>query len=178
MTSAEREVLTLDVVAGEPEIGRWLGALEDSRRDTEQALAGLDEQLVGRQPVGSDNSIATLLYHVALIEADWIVYDVTGIALEDSELAPWFPDTDRDDLGALTTVDAEPLAHLLQRLHAVRAVTLDRLAALSVEEFHAPRRRERYDVSPSWVAHHLLQHEAEHRSEIARVRGLIDPATR
>ena len=118
----------------------------------------------------------TLLYHVALIEADWIVDDVTGIALEDSELATWFPETDRDDLGTLTTVDAESLAHLLQRLQAVRAVTLDRLAALSVDEFHAPRRRERYDVSPSWVVHHLLQHEAEHRSEIARVRTLLEPA--
>jgi hypothetical protein len=32
--------------------------------------------------------------------------------------------------------------------------------------FHAPRVRERYDVSPAWVVHHLLQHESEHRSEI------------
>ena len=176
MTASEHEVRTLEVVAGEPEIGRWLAALEDARRDTEEELADLDEGLVGLQPVDSDNSIATLLYHVALIEADWIVDDVTGIALEDSELATWFPETDRDDLGTLTSVDTESLAHLRQRLQAVRAVTLDRLAALSVEEFHAPRRRERYDVSPSWVVHHLLQHEAEHRSEIARVRALLDPA--
>jgi hypothetical protein len=30
---------------------------------------------------------------------------------------------------------------------------------MSADDFHAPRVRERYDVSPAWVLHHLLQHE-------------------
>jgi uncharacterized damage-inducible protein DinB len=170
----EREALTLDVVAGEPEVGRWLAALEDCRRDTERELTDLDEALIGVQPTESDNSIATLLYHVALIEADWIVDDVTGIALEESDLAGWFPKGDRDDAGVLMTVASVQLDDLLARLRAVRAVTLDRISQLGVEAFHRPRRRERYDVSPAWVVHHLLQHEAEHRSEIARVRRELE----
>lgn len=41
---------------------------------------------------------------------------------------------------------------------------------MSVADFHTVRVCERYDVSPAWVLHHLLQHEAEHRSHIAWLR--------
>jgi uncharacterized damage-inducible protein DinB len=28
-----------------------------------------------------------------------------------------------------------------------------------------------YDVTPEWVLHHLMQHEAEHRSQIGALRA-------
>ena len=34
-----------------------------------------------------------MLYHVALIEADWLFDDLFGIPLDDSEVAAWFPET-------------------------------------------------------------------------------------
>jgi hypothetical protein len=166
--------LTLEPVAGEPEVGRWLAALADCRQETLSTLDGLTDADLHVRPPGSENSIATLLHHLALIEADWLVDDVFGIPLEESELAPWFPLADRDESGLLTVSSGESLAQLLDRLAAVREEAMRSLSGLSLEEFHAPRRRASYDVSPIWVVHHLLQHEAEHRSELAWVRTHAD----
>ena len=34
---------------------------------------------------------------------------------------------------------------------------------------------EQYDVAPDWAIHHILQHEAEHRSHIAWLRDTYKP---
>jgi hypothetical protein len=49
----------------------------------------------------------------------------------------------------------------------------EHIAPMSVEDFHMPRAGETLDVSPAWVIHHLLQHEAEHRAHIAWVRDAL-----
>jgi uncharacterized damage-inducible protein DinB len=162
----EREVLTLAPMADAPEVGRWLSAMEDGRRDTLRELEGVSDAVIDLRPPRSENSIGTTLYHVALIEADWLFDDIFGIQLSDSELAVLFPFADRDSGGRLTDVQGESLAVHLRRLAAVRQVLIERLRPMSVEGFHTTRARERYDVSPAWVVHHLLQHESEHRAEI------------
>jgi uncharacterized damage-inducible protein DinB len=163
---AEREVRELAPIADAAEVGRWLSAMVDSRRDTLTELEGVSDNIVDTRPPGSENSIGTTLYHIALIEADWLFDDILGIALDKSELAGLFPYDDRDSAGQLVDVRDVTLASHLQRLAAVREVLIARMRPMSVEDFHAPRRRERYDVSPAWVVHHLLQHESEHRSEV------------
>jgi uncharacterized damage-inducible protein DinB len=163
---SEREVLTLEPIADAPEVGRWLSAMEDGRRDTLRELEGVTDLMLERRPPGGENSIGTTLYHVALIEADWLVDDIFGIHLGDSELAPLFPLVHRDDAGILTDVTGESLPEHLDRMAKVRAFLLERLRPMKVDDFHTPRARADYDVSPAWVVHHLLQHEAEHRSEI------------
>lgn len=66
----EREVLTLEPMAGDPEVGRWLAAMEDARRATLRALEGLSDETLDWSPDPASNSIGTLLYHIALVEAD------------------------------------------------------------------------------------------------------------
>jgi uncharacterized damage-inducible protein DinB len=161
-----REVRTLEPLADAPEVGRWLSAMEDGRRDTLREMEGVSDNLIDRRPPKSDNSVGTLLYHVALIEADWLFDDVFGISLDESAVAAWFPLADRDTDGVLTEVQGELVDTHLRRLAAVRQELMDRLQPMSVADFHTPRAREQYDVSPAWVVHHLLQHEAEHRGEI------------
>jgi uncharacterized damage-inducible protein DinB len=162
----EREVLILAPMADAPEVGRWLSAMQDARRDTLRELESVSDDMIDVRPISSDNSIGTTLYHVALIEADWLFDDIFGVQLDDSELAPSFPFADRDAEGHLTDVEGETLAAHLVRLATVRAVLVERLRPMPAEDFHTPRRCQRYDVSPAWVVHHLLQHEAEHRAEI------------
>ncbi|MEO8329904.1 MAG: DinB family protein [Candidatus Nanopelagicales bacterium] len=163
---SDREVRTLAPMADAPEVGRWLAAMIDGRNDTVRELEGVSDEVVDVRPLGSENSIGTTLYHVALIEADWLCDDIFGEQLDESELARLFPFVDRDGEGQLTNVQGESLAEHLQRLSAVREVLIERMRPMSVDDFHTPRRRERYDVSPAWVLHHLLQHESEHRAEI------------
>ena len=165
-----RERLVLDPIGPEPEVGRWLAAMEDARRDTLRELESVTPEMVDWRPDAPLNSIGALLYHIALIEADWLLDDIEGR----SEAPPWVADllpyADRDDEGRLTRIGGQPLATHLDRLARIRAFLIDELRGMSADELHAPRSRARYDVSPAWVLHHLLQHEAEHRSHIAWLR--------
>ena len=155
-----------------PEIGRWLWALEDGRQLTKKALAGLDPRVVDWVPPDDANSIGTLLYHLALIEADWLSVEVLEQEEYSAELATLLPDPDRDERGGLTRLRGVSLDAHLGRLDAIRARVLAAFRGMSLEEFCRTRHLPDYDVTPEWVVHHLIQHEAEHRGEIGLLREL------
>ncbi len=121
------------------------------------------------------NSIGSLLYHIALIEASWVADEILD-AGEPDELAALLPWSDREPEpgeggeGHLTRIDGQSLETHVTRLAEVRAWVLEGLTGISNADFHTIRSLERYDVAPDWVLHHLLQHEAEHRSHIAWLR--------
>jgi len=48
----------------------------------------------------------------------------------------------------------------------VRENLLDNLLSMSTDDFIKAHSLPEYDVSPMYVIHHLMQHEAEHRSQI------------
>jgi uncharacterized damage-inducible protein DinB len=164
----EREVLTLEPIADAREVGRWLAAMQDARRDTLGELEGVSDDMVDRRVTDELNTIGTLLYHIALVEADWLLDEILG------ERSAWpsdlLPFGARDAKGVLTEVRGETLAEHVARLTGVREILLARLRPLPAADFHVLRTRESYDVSPAWVLHHLLQHEAEHRAHIAWLR--------
>jgi DinB superfamily len=169
----DREVLSLEPDADDPEVGRWLSALQDCRRDTIKELNGVTDAMIDVHSTGTDNSVATILYHVALIEADWLLADIFGFASATSAEPALFPIADRGPDHHLTVVAGETLGQHIERLAAVRSILLDRLRPMTSQEFHRARRRDHYDVTPAWVVHHPLQHEAEHRSELGRVKAAI-----
>ena len=171
MTDDARDRLVLDAEDGvAPEIGRWLAAMQDARHDTLAELEGIAADIVDARPPGSENSIGSSLYHVAIIEADWLFDDLFGQPLETTELAPLFPYAVRDERGTLQGVLGVGLEDHLDRLARVRATLLREIGAMSLEAFLEVRARDGYEVSGAWVVHHLLQHEAEHRSEIGWLR--------
>ena len=173
MGVAERELLILEPIAEAPEVGRWLSALDDGRRDTIRELDDVTDAMLDERPPRAPNSIGTLLYHVGLIELDWLLVDMgllaAGVAWPE-ELVPY---ADRDGEGTLTVVRGESRAAHLERLAAIRALVHRHVSPMSVDDFHEPRAGETLDVSPAWVIHHLLQHEAEHRAHIAWVRDAL-----
>lgn len=172
----DREVLSLEPIADEPEVGRWLSALEDCRRDTLRELEPVTDAMIDVEPAGVD-PIGTLLYHVALIEADWLLSDVLG---PETTVPSWLeellPLPDRDEDGRLTRLKGEDLVTHLGRLERIRAFLIEQMTPMSLEDFHRLRARESWDVSAAWVVHHLLQHEAEHRSQIAWTRDAVAAA--
>ena len=169
----ERERLVLEPIADAPEVGRWLSALDDGRRDTVAELRDVTEEMLDAEPPGAPNSIGTLLYHIALIELDWLLVDILGLESRVTWPGHLVPYEDRDGEGMLTVIRGEPMAAHLDRLAQIRALVHEHIGPMPVQDFHTPRARERYDVSPAWVLHHLLQHEAEHRAHIAWVRDAI-----
>lgn len=174
MSETKRDYNVIQPVDGaQPEIGRWLWSLEDTRAGTLAMLKGLDEAALDWKPTWALHSIGTLLYHIALVEIDWLVIEVqekpeTPEAL--GELTPLFPHDSRDSAGKLTFVTGESLDQHLQRLAVVRRELLDVYKAMSLDDFRRARGFPSYDVTPEWVLHHLNQHEAEHHSEIAALR--------
>jgi uncharacterized damage-inducible protein DinB len=172
MTNEPKERLIVEPVPGcEPEIGLLLGMLEETRGRTKERLAVLPDDELEWTPEPGFNSIGTILYHLALIEADWLYAE----ALEQAyppEFTALFPDDVRDDAGRLTAVRPESLQEYVDRLDAVRAMLLAALRGMTLAEFRRVRELPAYDVTPEYVLHHLIQHEAEHRGEIGMLRAL------
>jgi len=171
------EIENLSVIAlpgYHPEIGRWLWALEDTRRDTLKSLDGLTDEDLDTLPSSADNSIGALLYHIAIVEVGWLYFQV----LEGKKPFPpgfgaLFPADGLDEQGQLTNLRGASLRDYLQRLKKVRASLMEELLGMSIEEFRRLRYLPEENVTPEWVLHHLIQHEAEHRGQIQTVRHLL-----
>ena len=166
----DRPVYVLEPIADDPEVGRWLAALEEARQETIRELSSVTPEMLDRRPDPSLNSIGTLLYHIALIETSWLLDDIFEGEPGPDWLQSLLPFSDRDESGRLIQVDGVPIAVHLERLSAIRQYLLERLRPMSNDDFHRARHLASYDAAPDWVLHHLLQHEAEHRSHIAWLR--------
>lgn len=173
MNDREQRVI-IPVDASHPELGRWLWALEDTRARTKETLAGLDQAGLDWTGPGVENSIGSLLYHIALIEFDYLYEDILGEGYPEGAEKTLLPWPDRDTNGSLSVVTGVPLADHLARLDEVRRQFLERFSRLSENQFTTARHYAPgdYDISPAWVLHHLMQHEAEHRGQIATIRTL------
>jgi uncharacterized damage-inducible protein DinB len=168
---SERRQLMIEALPGyEPLIGRALWRLENARRRTRRALDGIHPDAIDWQPPASGNSIGTLLYHIAAIELDWLAVDIMENNIDKSIWAQ-FPHDVRDANNRLTVVTGVSLDEHYKRLDAVRSLLLDCFRSMSVVDFQRTRSMPDYDVTPEWALHHLAQHEAEHRGEIATVRA-------
>jgi len=160
----------------EPTIGRWLWLLEDTRRETTEAVTGLVPATLDWTPHVGENSIGILLYHIALIELDWLYTEVLENQPWSERLKPLFTVADRDDQGHLSSVQGAPLDEYLQRLELTRQQLRESFQDMTVEEFRRPRSFPRYQVTPEWVLHHLIQHEVEHRGHIQLLRTFAERA--
>ena len=163
-----KESLSLQPVGGaSPEIGRWLAAYDDARRRTLKLLESVDTQAVNWNPE-DQSSIGSILYHVAAIEASWLYDEVLGNQWPEN-FDERFPYPVRADGQHITPVPDESLEAHLSRLDAVHADLIAAYRAMTLDEFRRARETPDYTVTPEWVLHHLMQHEAEHRAEIGSV---------
>jgi len=87
-----------------------------------------------------------------------------------TEVAALFTYPTRDKQGQLTQIQGISLAEHRKRLETVRSLLLDVYQPMELAEFRRVRALPYYDVTPEWVLHHLMQHEAEHRSQFAALR--------
>ncbi|MGG0658105.1 DinB family protein [Rummeliibacillus pycnus] len=150
----------------EEEIGRWLWCLEDVRRTLITKLTGISQSLIDRK-LGERQSIGTLLYHIALIEADWLYVEILGSDW-DPEISALFPLKHRTD-DNLTHFEGESIEEHFYRLNKVREVFLSHFRSMNLTDWRKPRVLEDYDVTPEWVVYHLIEHESHHRGQIFQI---------
>ena len=169
----ERETLALVPVDGvHPEIGVWLAALHDTRQRMREVLSGLPDELIDEIPENGGSSVGALLYHIAMVEADWLFDEILG-TIETDFPRDLFPVEMREDGNTLSRFTGETLAQHLVRLRTIREMLVATIREMTPEQLHELHARTHYDVSTAWVLHHLMQHEAQHRSQIGAVRAAL-----
>ena len=165
MPTATRKQLVLpyDTLAA-PAVQPWLAALEDTRIRTWEVLEKLPDAAIEWSDEEGTN-IGSLLYHIAAIELDWLCVEILELPFP-PELEQFFPVDVRDEHGKLSVIRGETLEKHRFRLDRVRGYLIAELQNMPPMEFVRIRHLPDYDVSPLWVLHHLMQHEAQHRGQI------------
>jgi uncharacterized damage-inducible protein DinB len=171
-----------------PEIGYSLWTLNETRRRTVNYVRRTDPdtgevdeispQALDLLPQGHRHSVATLLYHIAVFEMDWLYTDILGMPEDEerilpgmpAELHPYFPYPMLEPGHVFTPVAGEALQTHLDRLDAGHRAFLDVVSTMTLQDFRTPRRSGDDEVTPEWVVEHLAQHEAEHRGQIWEAR--------
>jgi uncharacterized damage-inducible protein DinB len=148
----------------EPEISRWIWCLEDVRRTILAKISGLAQENLDRR-INGGHSIGSLLYHIALIEADWF-YEEVLCGNWNPEIRALFPFEDRNQDNTLSHVEGLDLDEHLFRLKSVRDALLSHFITMDIEDWRKPRILKDYDVTPEWVIYHLIEHESHHRGQI------------
>src|SRR5690606_3154515 len=146
----------------------WLWGMEETRRGLLATVRGLDQQqLDWRGPTGSDNSIGSLLYHIALVELDWLHYDLL-LTEPPQEVLASFPHHHRTPDGRLAHVEGVSSYDHLECLTPVRRHYHEALRPMSPQDSNADREPEGddYTVTPAWSVFHLVAHEAGHLFEL------------
>lgn len=161
------------VVAGCGEIAQWSAALIECRSRTLKSIARISQAELDWEPPTNSNTIGALLYHIALIEADWLYTEILQHRTT-ADLGSLFPAEDRESDQTLTKIRGGTGNQHERRLALVRQELLRALSTMTLAEFRRVRHMPDYDVTPEWVVLHLLQHEAEHRGQIISLRGSAD----
>ena len=172
MTQLREELTVTPLASATPEVGHWLWAMEEARRGLLRTITGLDQDALDwRGRDGSDNSIGSLLYHVALVEMSWL-YDDILLTNPPGDVAALLPYDHRTADGRLAVVAGVPLAEHLERLAHTRAMFLELMTPMTLEDWHTVREPdgEDYACSPAWVVYHLVEHEAGHLFQIREVK--------
>lgn len=172
MTSRQRLILT-PAPATVPEVGVPLAVLYQARADTLKMVAKIAD--LDAMPERG-HSAGTLLYHIALIELDWLYVEVIERPFP-ADARDWFPLYTRDSEGKLSVVTGEPLDRHLARLAWVRSLLDSAFGSISVEDFRRVRSLEYYDVTPEWVLTHLALHEAHHEGQLALLGTSAQPSS-
>ena len=168
-----RDRLTVTPLAGaHQEIGPWLWAMEETRRGLLDTIVGLNQAALDwRGRDNADNSIGSLLYHVALVEMSWLYEDVRLEEPADG-IGSLFPLNHRDADGNLAQVAGESLEDHIHRLEVTRRRFLDLMTPMTPTDWHTAREPAGadYACSPAWVVFHLVEHEAGHLFQVREIK--------
>jgi uncharacterized damage-inducible protein DinB len=158
-----------------PQIGLFLAQMENVRLGTKRYIEGLTPEQLAWHPNPKIESIGTLLLHIAAVEFSWILEDIFKRPMgQEWEIA--FPIR-----VGIRQVSGQPLEYFVDKLDAVRGEVRSALATLADSELDrtiipqdsAGAAQETHGYTIRWILHHLAEHEAHHRGQIAVMKRLL-----
>ena len=157
----------------ETEIGRWLGALEESRADLLEVLDGMTHEELHTELVPGAHSIAAILWHMANVELWWNRAVLRGEEITEQMRAE-FGLTRPGDMNR--PPDTMTLDRFLSLMATARSLTVESYRTVTENGAHLadramPGRNRRF--SPAWILYNLVDHEANHRGQVAMLLRLI-----
>lgn len=159
-----------------PEVGTWLWGMQQVRAGTLNTLERIEQAALGQEFLdwrgldGTDNSVGTVLYHVAHVEVGWLYYDMLMTDFPE-DIQAIVPIGGRDEHGRLPHIRGLSFDDLRDKLARTRERFLEVISGLTLDQWHkvSEPEGEDYVVSPAWITFHLLEHEAGHLYEIRRM---------
>jgi uncharacterized damage-inducible protein DinB len=154
------------------ELGIWVASLDDVRRRTLEAVADLTPEQLSWKPPSGGNSIGQLLRHIAIVELDWVLTDLSRGEPMPKD-APPIVQLD----GAMADPGPQPLEIFVAALAYARKETKARLGRYGRDEIETIREyagdgaRKVFNVR--WILLHLIDHEAQHTGQILSVKRMM-----
>jgi len=155
------------------DIGFLFAQLEQVRRDTREALAGLPTEMLDAKPPGAANSIGELAYHIAGIEEFWL----RAVVLGEIEFDAVKRDFETSRLGTVAchALRGHGIDFYLAKLDEVRARTESLCWSQKDDKLDAACRAlpDGTIVTTRWVFANLVDHESHHRGQIELLKRLV-----
>ncbi|HEY0428547.1 MAG TPA: DinB family protein [Pyrinomonadaceae bacterium] len=166
---------TITAVEGFPkEIGFYLDAWEKSRAELRESVADLSKEELAQKLTPAAPQIGGLILHIGEAEASWIhsIVAERELSVEEKKAVHWCDTTETDF--AEKGYTANDCVRLLDKIGATSREILARFSDEDLENLISyDRRGKRVEVSLRWVLCHLIDHEANHKGQIAMLKRLL-----
>jgi hypothetical protein len=141
--------------------------------DVERLTAGLHENHLSKHVVPNRWSLKQLTCHVCRVQQVFVAERLNLMLSQDNpELAPYDPDADP---GFASMVE-QPTTATVASFLSERAKLIERLKALTPEQWHRPGRHPVYALGDVYsMAEYLAHHESHHIYQMYQRRALLGP---
>jgi uncharacterized damage-inducible protein DinB len=156
------------------EVGLLVAALEEVRSQTIGLLSDLSVPELSLRPAASVHQIGGLALHLGECEFWWIEVGFAKKEITDQDRRfAHLNDTTETDF-ALKNYTAADCAEILGRIHARAVTTLSGYTDDDLDVvFSNDRHPNGFEGSLRWILHRLIDHEANHKGQIAMIKRLI-----
>lgn len=169
----------LEPVGGvSPGIGFYLAGMEEVRAQLREIVADISADELSARMLPGAHQIGGLLLHIGETEWWWICSIAGGEAITDSVKKLYYLDDTVETDFALKGLTAADCVAFLDRVSVRSRETLAKFADADLDEMIAYEANgKHYESSLRWILHHVMEHEAHHKGQIAMMKRLIREGT-
>lgn len=156
------------------EIGFYLAGLQEIRAQVRAMAGDLTQGELSARPIPEFNCIGAVLLHIAENDFWWVQSLAGGAEMTDEIKAQIYWDILDDEDFAARGYTAEFCLAEMTRISEGSKNTLAKFDDADLEKLFAfDGRASRVEVSLRWILHHLIDHEAHHKGQIALLKKLV-----